>query len=326
MSASSFAAVRRRTMWLLMVIAVAVALPASAHVPAPQLVERIVVPAPEIEPLSLPFEPVKLYDGPTSFSIFTISETQASRPLCVSSDDRAQQHLMHARYYSSGTGRFLSVDPALDLKKVVPNPQAWNRYSYVLNNPMNRVDPDGKADVGLDCVPASVCTPQMQAAVRNAQGQALKAGAVVAAGALVVRFAPAVASALFSWALGNPNQATQVASAVLSPPGSSALPVTPISGEVLREFSTSKGAVGILANASSEGTVLTLKDAAVYPMTSGSLTNQVGPRQMLEALKQLGVEAKAAGYTQMVVQGTRVSGANPGKLAQVTLDLTKLEP
>jgi hypothetical protein len=45
------------------------------------------------------------------------------------------------------TGRFLSVDPYLDVKKALHNPQAWNRYSYVMNNPINRLDPDGRADI-----------------------------------------------------------------------------------------------------------------------------------------------------------------------------------
>lgn len=48
---------------------------------------------------------------------------------------------MHARYYSPGTGRFLSVDPAgYDPKR----PQSWNRYSYVMNNPINMTDPTGR--------------------------------------------------------------------------------------------------------------------------------------------------------------------------------------
>jgi len=48
---------------------------------------------------------------------------------------------MHARYYSPGLGRFLSVDPGgVDLKR----PQMWNRYGYVTNNPVNKADPDGK--------------------------------------------------------------------------------------------------------------------------------------------------------------------------------------
>lgn len=61
-------------------------------------------------------------------------------------------------------------------------------------------------------------------------------------------------------------------------------------------------------------------------MTAGGLTNQVGNKQMLEALKQLGAEAKAAGYTQLIIEGKRVTGANPGKTARVVLDLEKLVP
>jgi RHS repeat-associated protein len=45
---------------------------------------------------------------------------------------------------TSGSVRFLSVDPGLDVKKTVPNPQMWNRYAYVQNNPLKYVDADGK--------------------------------------------------------------------------------------------------------------------------------------------------------------------------------------
>jgi hypothetical protein len=41
----------------------------------------------------------------------------------------------------------MSPDPLGILSGVRPNPQSWNLYSYVLNNPLNAVDPDG-----LDCV------------------------------------------------------------------------------------------------------------------------------------------------------------------------------
>ena len=53
---------------------------------------------------------------------------------------------MHARYYSPGMGRFLSVDPALDASRSIRQPQSWNRYSYGINNPVNRTDPDGRVD------------------------------------------------------------------------------------------------------------------------------------------------------------------------------------
>jgi RHS repeat-associated protein len=51
---------------------------------------------------------------------------------------------MHARYYNPPLGRFLSVDPVLDVKKALRAPQMWNRYSYVTNNPILYNDPTGK--------------------------------------------------------------------------------------------------------------------------------------------------------------------------------------
>src|SRR5258708_7753540 len=51
---------------------------------------------------------------------------------------------MHARYYSATLGRFLSVDPVLDQKLALANPQAWNRYSYALEDPLRYIDPDGR--------------------------------------------------------------------------------------------------------------------------------------------------------------------------------------
>jgi RHS repeat-associated protein len=54
-----------------------------------------------------------------------------------------------ARYFGSSLGRFMIPDPSHVGGDVVDeeNPQAWNMYSYVLDNPLNATDPDG-----LDCV------------------------------------------------------------------------------------------------------------------------------------------------------------------------------
>jgi RHS repeat-associated protein len=53
-----------------------------------------------------------------------------------------QLDYMHARYYSMFQGKFLSVDPGRDFD--TKNPQSWNLYAYVRNNPISKVDPDGK--------------------------------------------------------------------------------------------------------------------------------------------------------------------------------------
>jgi RHS repeat-associated protein len=47
-----------------------------------------------------------------------------------------------ARYYSGAQGRFTSVDPD-NRGAIEEDPQTWNAYSYVRNNPLKYTDPDG---------------------------------------------------------------------------------------------------------------------------------------------------------------------------------------
>ncbi|NOZ57199.1 MAG: RHS repeat-associated core domain-containing protein [Calditrichaeota bacterium] len=47
---------------------------------------------------------------------------------------------MHARHYSLHLGRFLSTDP---VGGSIGSSQSWNRYSYVVGNPINGTDPTG---------------------------------------------------------------------------------------------------------------------------------------------------------------------------------------
>jgi RHS repeat-associated protein len=47
-----------------------------------------------------------------------------------------------ARYHASRQGRFTSADPLFASGRPA-NPQTWNRYSYVLNNPVRLTDPTG---------------------------------------------------------------------------------------------------------------------------------------------------------------------------------------
>ncbi len=51
---------------------------------------------------------------------------------------------LHARYYDSARGRFLSVDTNVDIQKNLLEPSRWNRYSYATNNPLKFVDPNGR--------------------------------------------------------------------------------------------------------------------------------------------------------------------------------------
>jgi RHS repeat-associated protein len=49
-----------------------------------------------------------------------------------------------ARYLRSGVGRFTTIDPVYTWKENLVDPQRWNRYAYVRNNPLKFVDPDGR--------------------------------------------------------------------------------------------------------------------------------------------------------------------------------------
>lgn len=48
-----------------------------------------------------------------------------------------------ARYYSGAQRRFTSTDPNPVTKENFVNPQRWNLYLYVNNNPLTAVDPNG---------------------------------------------------------------------------------------------------------------------------------------------------------------------------------------
>ncbi len=57
-----------------------------------------------------------------------------------------------ARYYGSALGRFTSPDDPL-VDQHASDPQSWNLYAYVRNNPLKNTDPNG-----LDCVNTSTQT------------------------------------------------------------------------------------------------------------------------------------------------------------------------
>jgi len=56
-----------------------------------------------------------------------------------------------ARYMSSQFGRFMIPDPLGNFVADPTDPQTWNMYSYVTNNPLKYVDPDGY-DRYLSCI------------------------------------------------------------------------------------------------------------------------------------------------------------------------------
>jgi RHS repeat-associated protein len=48
------------------------------------------------------------------------------------------------RYFSSAQGRFTSPDAMIMKKEWLADPQRWNKYAYVRNNPLRYIDPNGE--------------------------------------------------------------------------------------------------------------------------------------------------------------------------------------
>jgi RHS repeat-associated protein len=61
-------------------------------------------------------------------------------------DNESNLYHFPARQYAPVQGRWLTPDPGGVAVMDVSNPQTWNRYAYVNNNPMSSVDPTGLLD------------------------------------------------------------------------------------------------------------------------------------------------------------------------------------
>ena len=102
-----------------------------------------------------------------------------------------------ARYYASRTGRFTTVDPLMDVEGALFNPQQWNRYAYVSNNPLRYRDPDGRRQEGamhalerdIQALHAGHITLEEYHARIRARGAGAIIGGVIAAGPIVWRAA-----------------------------------------------------------------------------------------------------------------------------------------
>src|SRR5271157_2851660 len=77
-------------------------------------------------------------------------------------DTESGNDYFFARYYASSMGRFLSPDWSAKTQPVpyakLDDPQTLNLYAYVGNNPLNRVDKDGHADVLAQCKGKASCS------------------------------------------------------------------------------------------------------------------------------------------------------------------------
>ena len=92
--------------------------------------------------ISLPFG-----DGPPCSGIGATPLGTEHRYTGKERDTESGNDYFGARYYASSMGRWLSPDTDFNLKRILAEPQRWNRYAYVLNNPLILVDPNGLWDI-----------------------------------------------------------------------------------------------------------------------------------------------------------------------------------
>ncbi len=67
---------------------------------------------------------------------FGVRDSVSQRFTEQNRDFETGQDFFNARYFSGAMGRFTSPDPG-NAGADLANPQSWNGYSYVWNNPLN---------------------------------------------------------------------------------------------------------------------------------------------------------------------------------------------
>jgi len=86
-------------------------------------------------------------------------------------------------------------------------------------------------------------------------------------------------------------------------------------------FETSQGKVGFLAETLVNGKILHLKDIVIEPVKTGFL--KVGIKEVSALKDQLIAESRVAGFDTLILTGERLTGANPGKIVEIIIDITK---
>lgn len=98
-----------------------------------------------------------------------------------------------------------------------------------------------------------------------------------------------------------------------------------VDGELYeRSFDTPAGRIDVLAEIVVDGSTIELRDIAVYPRGAHRLT--VAPGELLGWARLALAEMADAGFEQLRVTGTRLTGASPGRRVDLTIRLRKEEP
>lgn len=95
----------------------------------------------------LPFGEELFAGGRTTTNGYTNNDGERERFTGYERDNESGLDYAHARYFANTQGRFTSPDPLMASGHLT-QPQSWNRYSYVSNNPINETDPSGLYNEG----------------------------------------------------------------------------------------------------------------------------------------------------------------------------------
>ena len=91
-----------------------------------------------------------------------------------------------------------------------------------------------------------------------------------------------------------------------------------------RTLDTAAGTIEILAEIVVHGARIERRDIAIYPRGPGPLT--ISPAELLRAVRPLKDELADAGFEQLRLTGTRLSGARRGRRVELLIDLRKALP
>ena len=86
------------------------------------------------------------------FSDFVVGTVGVRQPLEFTGKERDSESGLDyfgARYFSGAQGRFTSADPISATPVHIIDPQRWNMYAYVRNNPLVYIDPDGRDAIAV---------------------------------------------------------------------------------------------------------------------------------------------------------------------------------